>query len=314
MELVTGHLGYNHIDAGDLRAYNRGIFGSDNYILEGSDSASITPATTVTIPRFEMMLDGSHIRTDGTDSITFTSTSQGMYRKDYICITITNSSGVESVSISVVTGTASGTLAGASFPTITSTSSATIYPIYEVVVYQSTVQSINCIMKQMKSIDSYHNRTMPVSEGGTGVTSKSALLDYLGISANHGTITTVASASEVITSTTLAESISYVEVCRLTLPAGTYVITGTAVMNCTATYDDVSIEKQARLRLYNVTANSNVRTVALPYVGVREDAIFQAVEVVRLTSTATIALQAASLRSIHKIESGNATIRAVCVK
>lgn len=187
IELVTGHLGHNHIDAGDVRALLMGIFGLGQYLLYGSANPTIAPAMTVKIPKMELVLAGSHFRTDGTDQLTFAPASQGYYRMDQIVITRTENAGVENAEITILQGTPSTSRESAYPANIVNTATSKTYAIYNVLIYQSECKSITFLPLRTGTIGDRQS-IIPISEGGTGVTSKNELLNMLGISGNAGEI------------------------------------------------------------------------------------------------------------------------------
>ena len=172
IELITGHAGTNHISAEDVRAANRGTFGSGNYILEGSASEKITAAMAVKVPALELMLNGSHFRTDGTDSLKFTATTQGQTRVDYICARYLNSGGVESAELVIV---AKGQLSN--------TFEQKDYPLYECTVSGSTMKSITCMLTKLQSIaTSTQPKVTTIKNGGTGAETAAEARKNLGLS------------------------------------------------------------------------------------------------------------------------------------
>lgn len=170
IELVTGHAGSNHIGSDDVRALNRAIFGDGNYILEGSESEVINPAMSVTIPALELMLDGRHVRIDGTDTINFKSTTQGNTRIDIVAVRYKISGGIESAELVVLEGSDPET-----------TYDRVDYPIYSCVVDGNQMSSVTCLCTKVKSIDSYHNNVLPVDAGGTGAKNAAMARKNLGL-------------------------------------------------------------------------------------------------------------------------------------
>lgn len=180
IELITGHAGEDHVSAEDARAMHRGIFGNGNYILEGSDPEKIVPEITVTIPALELMLNGSHARTTGTDSVTFNLTSQGMKRLDYIVARYRLSGSVERMEIAVVEGTASEN--EPQLPTLVRTATTYEYPLYLAMISTGSVESIQCVLGKLSSMNTYHSGTLPIEKGGTGAKNADDARAMLGIS------------------------------------------------------------------------------------------------------------------------------------
>lgn len=158
VELVTGHAGMNHVDASDIRALLKGLVGNVNVLLPNSDDPNMTPSLNMKLPALNFLwLQGNgmgHCRLDGTDTVQIAGTSQGMYRKDYICIkyTLNQSNSTESLSIDVIQGTPASTRDAAKVPTYTNTATEKWLHLYEVVVYQNTVQTVTFMWETFKSI------------------------------------------------------------------------------------------------------------------------------------------------------------------
>lgn len=111
MNIVTGYTGTPHITANEIQAFNQGIFGNDNYILNVGQkfAATLTNATTVTIEDGEGVMQGVHFRIapGDTDTVSISPGTSGYKRIDYICARYSKSAitGVESVELAVVEGT-----------------------------------------------------------------------------------------------------------------------------------------------------------------------------------------------------------------
>lgn len=111
MNIVTGYRGEPHITANAMQAFNQGIFGSGNYVLDVGNkfAATLTNATTVTIQDGEGVMQGVHFRIEpgDTQSVTISPGTSGYKRIDYICARYEKSAitGIESVGLVVVEGT-----------------------------------------------------------------------------------------------------------------------------------------------------------------------------------------------------------------
>ena len=141
MNIVTGYRGVPHITANAQQAFNQGIFGSGNCILNVGNkfSANLTDANTVTISDGEGTLQGVHFRIEpGTvETVNISNGTSGYKRIDYICARYTKNAvtGIEDVSLVVVEGTPDATTPTA--PTyntgdILTGSSPVDFPMYEV--------------------------------------------------------------------------------------------------------------------------------------------------------------------------------------
>ena len=169
IELITGHAGTNHIDSEDIRALYRGIFGNGSYILQGSEDEKINIAMSVRVPALELILDGNHMRIDGTDTLNFLSTTQGTTRIDYICATYMSDAGIESAELRVVKEN-----------DLSSTFDLVDYPLYKCVIDGSNMKSITCMLKKLKSID-LATQTLAIGDGGTGATTAADARKNLGL-------------------------------------------------------------------------------------------------------------------------------------
>ena len=112
MNIITGYRGEAHITAQMDRNINRGIFGSDAYVvnLSGSHlSATIVSANEIRIGSGMIVAQGcmAEIPYGTTESLTIANGSQGMQRRDLIVVRYTRntSTGVEDMSLIVKTGT-----------------------------------------------------------------------------------------------------------------------------------------------------------------------------------------------------------------
>ena len=111
MNIVTGYRGEPHITANAMQAFNQGIFGSGNCVLDVGNrfAATLTNATTVTVQDGEGVMQGVHFRIapGDTETVSISPGTSGYKRIDLICARYTKSAitGVESVDLVVVEGT-----------------------------------------------------------------------------------------------------------------------------------------------------------------------------------------------------------------
>lgn len=111
LDLVTGYKGTAHITAEDVGAFNAGIFGSGEYVLNSGNkfSASLTSNNTVKILDGDLMMQGRHVtlKKDTFEEVTIENGESGMNRIDLIVARYTKDSntGVENVEFAVVKGT-----------------------------------------------------------------------------------------------------------------------------------------------------------------------------------------------------------------
>lgn len=181
-ELVTGHAGSNHVDATDIRSLLREVIGNINCV-GASASTTLTPSMTLKMPKMDIFWlteDVGHIRLDGTESVSLTNTSLGMYRRDLICVKYSVSNNVESASVEVVQGTAAASESLATRPTYTNTTTAKYLPIYEVVINYNTATSCTFLLGTLQNL-SNDGSPIKVENGGTGVESVYEIKQLLGI-------------------------------------------------------------------------------------------------------------------------------------
>lgn len=111
LDLVTGYKGTAHITAEDVGAFNAGIFGSGEYVLNSGNkfSASLTSNNTVKILDGDLVMQGRHItlKKDTFEEVTIENGESGMNRIDLIVARYTKDSntGVENVAFAVIKGT-----------------------------------------------------------------------------------------------------------------------------------------------------------------------------------------------------------------
>lgn len=111
MNIVTGYRGVPHITANEQQAFNQGIFGGGNCVLNVGQkfAATLVDALTVTIADGEGVIQGVHFRIapGDTDTVSISPGTTGYKRIDYICARYSKnaSTGIESVDLVVVEGT-----------------------------------------------------------------------------------------------------------------------------------------------------------------------------------------------------------------
>ena len=164
MNIITGYRGEAHITAQMDRDINRGIFGSDAYVvkLSGSNlSATIVSANEIKIGSGMICAQGcmAEIPYGTTESLTIANGSQGMQRRDLIVVRYTRntSTGVEDMSLIVKTGTPAAS--SPSTPAYTSGSianGATLveFPLYRVKIDGLTITALEKQIGTMESLES----------------------------------------------------------------------------------------------------------------------------------------------------------------
>lgn len=156
-KIVTGHTGSAHITADDWASFNAGLLSSSDVVLafDMPEAKEITSGV-VTVPKLEIIIQGVHCRTDGTEKVTIETGSQGLYRNDLIIGRYQKnaSSGVESFSIAIVKGTASSSPADPSVTQNDIRSGGTLreVPLYRIVLYGSTIQKIEPVIPNIRNL------------------------------------------------------------------------------------------------------------------------------------------------------------------
>ena len=163
MNIITGYRGEAHITAQMDRDINRGIFGSDAYVvkLSGSNlSATIVSANEIRIGSGMICAQGcmAEIPYGTTESLTIENGSQGMQRRDLIVARYkrNTSTGVEDMSLVVKTGTPAAS--NPSTPAYTSgsiASGATLveFPLYRVKIDGLTITEVEGLIKSAQNTD-----------------------------------------------------------------------------------------------------------------------------------------------------------------
>ena len=169
MDIVTGFKNTAHITSWQDRDLNQGIFGSDTYILGvGSKlAATIISNNEIHIADGVIMMQGCQgVVQKGTyDTISIDNGSQGMLRKDLICIEYTKVSGtgVESLAWKVVKGTPAAS--SPSDPSVTSGDiqngdSPVQVPVYRVNLNGLTLTSVEPMVAEMGRIEPVYSSTI----------------------------------------------------------------------------------------------------------------------------------------------------------
>lgn len=108
MKIVTGYRGIPHITSNAAQAFNQGVIGSNNFVLNvGSKfAATLSDVNTVTIADGEGVIQGAHFRIEGAETVNIANGSTGFNRIDLICARYTKNgtTGIEDVSLVVIQG------------------------------------------------------------------------------------------------------------------------------------------------------------------------------------------------------------------
>lgn len=109
MKIVTGHVGDDHITSNDVQAFNQGVFGAENYVLNvGSKFAASIANGVLTIQDGEGVMQGVHFRQPRGESATIDlpTGSSGTSFITYICASYHKhpTSGVEFITLDALSG------------------------------------------------------------------------------------------------------------------------------------------------------------------------------------------------------------------
>lgn len=174
LHLITGYAGEAHITSADQGAYNMGTYGEGEFVLKRGNkfAATVVSANSITIADGEAMMQGRFIKLAAgtTESVTIDNGTQGMNRKDIICIHYERDSGtgVESASFVVKKGTeSSGTPADPSYTTGDITDGNDLVnemPLYRVNLSGLTISSIDTMYSlKVSMVDYMDNYQLPVA-------------------------------------------------------------------------------------------------------------------------------------------------------
>lgn len=149
IHLVTGYAGSAHITAADQGAFNAALLGTGNYVLNIGNKFSVLSTATnqITISDGDLVMEGRHVRSTASVSLTIENGVSGQNRNDLIVCRYTkdaNDNNKEKCELVVIKGTAtSGT---ASDPTYNNDSildgdSLVDFPLYRVPITGTSVGS-----------------------------------------------------------------------------------------------------------------------------------------------------------------------------
>ena len=118
IELVTGHGGSAHVSGADAGTLNAGVCGAAAYSLASAPAVSMVDANTLSIPPCDLMVEGRLVRLTGTTAIKVKSGAQSGMRSDLVYVEYSRdgTTGVESASLGIVTGTTGTTAADPALP------------------------------------------------------------------------------------------------------------------------------------------------------------------------------------------------------
>ncbi len=107
-KIITGYTGEPHITSDDVAAFQQGIIGIDDYALPGETELSVTTveSSRLRLSKAEIVLQGVHIRLDGTEEVTVAAQTVGTTRLDRIAVRYSKdaSTNVESAELVIIQG------------------------------------------------------------------------------------------------------------------------------------------------------------------------------------------------------------------
>lgn len=160
MKIITGKTGVEHVTGADDAAFNMGIVGDGDYVLSNTVLTVTQPsANRIQLGKAEIVMQGIHGRMDGTDIVTITDGTQGMYRVDSVVAfwEASASTGYETMGLKVLKGTPAAQQASAQTPTINKgdTYNGATYREMELLrvnLYESTIQNIDVVANVLPNI------------------------------------------------------------------------------------------------------------------------------------------------------------------
>ena len=107
-KIITGYTSTPHVTSDDAAAFQQGIVGYDDYALasENQLTAVTVESSRLRLSKAEIVIQGVHVRLDGTEEVTCAAQTVGTTRLDRIALRYTKdaSTNVESVELAVIQG------------------------------------------------------------------------------------------------------------------------------------------------------------------------------------------------------------------
>lgn len=108
-KIITGYTGEPHVTSDDASAFQQGIVGMNDYCLYADSELTATSVsgTKIQLSKAEIVIQGTHIRLEGTETVNIEPQTAGTQRIDYIVARYLKNAAtlIESVEIDIVKGT-----------------------------------------------------------------------------------------------------------------------------------------------------------------------------------------------------------------
>ena len=155
VHMITGHLGYAHVQPQDEANMNNRMIGEGRFTFNSSMSYKKTN-NVLSITAKGLMIDGRRFDIDA-ENVTITTGTAGLYRKDRVVLTYTmnmedaDKMGVESAYLEVIIGTPANSKASAVLPAyvdaaIDSVNTFAQIPLYNVEINETTIENITSLI------------------------------------------------------------------------------------------------------------------------------------------------------------------------
>lgn len=173
IELVTGYAGQGHVSSADTGRYNAGICGTGKYVLDTGTKFAYTQesGTVIRIGSGDAVDQGRHIiiPQGSYEDVTIPGGTSGKTRIDVIALRYEKdtTTGVETASLVVISGTEVGSSSTPSVPSLTSGNifngaAADEMALYHVRVTNMVIQAITPVFTVMPSLSGMLDRVYPV--------------------------------------------------------------------------------------------------------------------------------------------------------
>lgn len=182
MHLVTGRAGSAHINSDMVGRFNAGTIGDGAYILNTQNKmiCTVADANHVTIATGDAVVQGRHVTNEAAETLTIQSGGQGVSRHDLVCVRYTNSGGIESAELVVITGTASAAPVDPSYNdgSILDGDTPVDIPLYRLVINGINLDSVDALAETIEPFTLNGNPFIAIDTVRVTVPSTSAGVNY----------------------------------------------------------------------------------------------------------------------------------------